>query len=73
MTPRPRADDQHAHAFGGWLEQRETPWGGRPTCSSGALSHSGRFRAVVCVHMTLRHLPGALQEIVESCRQRTSF
>jgi transposase len=47
-----------------WLELRETPWGQPAYLLVGALSHSGRFRAVFCEQMTFGHLAGALHEIL---------
>jgi transposase len=47
-----------------WLELRETPWGEPAYVLVGALSHSGRFRAVFCEQMTFGHLAGALHEIL---------
>jgi transposase len=37
-----------------WLEFTHTPWGEPVYALVGALSHSGRFRAVLCEQMTLR-------------------
>jgi hypothetical protein len=47
-----------------WLELPDTPWGQPGYVLVGALSHSGRFRAVVCEQMTLGHLAGAAHEIL---------
>ncbi len=47
-----------------WLELPETPWGEPAYLLVGALSHSGRFRAVVCEQMTFGHLAGALHELL---------
>jgi transposase len=47
-----------------WLELTETPWGEPAYVLVGALSHSGRFRAVVCEQMTFGHLAGALHTIL---------
>jgi len=47
-----------------WLELRETPWVEPIYVLVGALSHSGRFRAVLCEQMTFGHLAGALHEIL---------
>jgi len=47
-----------------WLELPDTPWGQPAYVLVGALSHSGRFRAVFCEQMTLGHLAGALHEIL---------
>jgi hypothetical protein len=46
------------------LELRDTPWGEPVYVLVGALSHSGRFRAVLCEQMTFGHLAGALHEIL---------
>lgn len=47
-----------------WLELTDTPWGEPAYALVGALSHSGRFRAVLCEQMTFGHLAGALHEIL---------
>jgi transposase len=47
-----------------WLELYDTPWGEPAFVLVGALSHSGRFRAVFCEQMTFGHLAGALHEIL---------
>src|SRR5215210_5008549 len=47
-----------------WLELTNTPWGEPAYALVGALSHSGRFRAVLCEQMTFGHLAGALHEIL---------
>jgi len=47
-----------------WLEFSDTPWGRPAYLLVGALSHSGRFRAVFCEQMTFGHLAGALHEIL---------
>jgi transposase len=47
-----------------WLELPVTPWGQPAYVLVGALSHSGRFRAVVCEQMTFGHLTGALHDIL---------
>ncbi len=47
-----------------WLELPDTPWEQPGYVLVGALSHSGRFRAVFCEQMTLGHLAGALHEIL---------
>jgi hypothetical protein len=47
-----------------WLELPVTPWEEPGYVLVGALSHSGRFRAVFCEQMTIGHLAGALHEIV---------
>lgn len=49
-----------------WLELERTPWGQPAYALVGALSHSGRFRAVLCEQMTFGHLAGALHEILEA-------
>ena len=43
-----------------WLELRETPWGEPAYVLVGALSHSGRIRAVLCEGMDFAHLAAAL-------------
>ena len=47
-----------------WLELTDTPWGEPAYLLVGALSHSGRFRAVFCEQMTFGHLAGAVHEIL---------
>jgi hypothetical protein len=47
-----------------WLELPATPWQQPAYLLVGALSHSGRFRAVLCEQMTLGYLAGALHEIL---------
>ncbi len=47
-----------------WLELPNTPWGEPAYVLVGALSHSGRFRAVACEQMTFGYLAGALHEIL---------
>jgi transposase len=47
-----------------WLELPNTPWEQPAYLLVGALSHSGRFRAVFCEQMTLGHLAGAAHEIL---------
>jgi transposase len=47
-----------------WLELPVTPWEQPAYVLVGALSHSGRFRAVFCEQMTFGHLAGALHEIL---------
>jgi transposase len=47
-----------------WLELPVTPWGDPAYLLVGALSHSGRFRAVFCEQMTFGHLAGALHEVL---------
>jgi len=48
-----------------WLELANTPWGQPAYVLVGALSHSGRWRAVFCEQMTFGHLAGALHEILD--------
>jgi transposase len=47
-----------------WLELRETPWGQPAYALVGALSCSGKFRAVLCEQMTFGHLAAALHEVL---------
>ena len=47
-----------------WLELPVTPWDQPAYVLVGALSHSGRFRAVFCEQMTIGHLAGAVHEIL---------
>ena len=47
-----------------WLELPNTPWEQPAYLLVGALSHSGRFRAVFCEQMTFGHLASALHEIL---------
>jgi transposase len=47
-----------------WLELPVTPWEQPAYVLVGALSHSGRFRAVFCEQMTVGHLAGAVHEIL---------
>jgi transposase len=47
-----------------WLELHETPWGEPVFCLLGALSHSGRFRGVLCEQMTFGHLAGAVHDVL---------
>jgi transposase len=47
-----------------WLELSDTPWRQPAYLLVGALSHSGRFRAMFCEQMTFGHLAGALHEIL---------
>ena len=47
-----------------WLELPVTPWEQPGYVLVGALSHSGRFRAVFCEQMTFGHLAGAVHEIL---------
>jgi len=49
-----------------WLELPQTPWGEPAYVLVGALSHSGRFRAVLCEQMTFGHLAAALHEVLEA-------
>jgi len=47
-----------------WLELHQTPWGEPAFVLVGALSHSGRFRAVVCEQMTFGHLADAVHRVL---------
>src|SRR5450631_4899670 len=47
-----------------WLELPDTPWAEPAYVLVGALSHSGRFRAVFCEQMTFGHLAGAMHEVL---------
>ena len=47
-----------------WLELDRTPWGEPAVVLVGALSHSGRFRAVFCEQMTFGHLAEAIHTIL---------
>ena len=47
-----------------WLELPVTPWEQPAYVLVGALSHSGRFRAVLCEQMTIGHLAGAAHDIL---------
>jgi len=47
-----------------WLELPETPWSEPAYVLVGALSHSGRFRAVFCEQMTFGHLAEAAHTIL---------
>jgi transposase len=47
-----------------WLELALTPWEQPGYVLVGALSHSGKFRAVFCEQMTFGHLAGAVHEIL---------
>jgi transposase len=47
-----------------WLELHDTPWGEPAFVLIGALSHSSRFRAVLCEQMTFGHLAQALHTIL---------
>jgi transposase len=47
-----------------WLELPVTPWGEPAYVLVGALSHSGRFRAVFCEQMTFGHLAEASHTIL---------
>jgi transposase len=47
-----------------WLELHETPWGAPAYVLVGALSHSGRFRAVFCEQMTFGHLAAAAHRVL---------
>lgn len=47
-----------------WLELPVTPWGEPAFVLVGALSHSGRFRAVLCEQMTFGHLAEAVHRVL---------
>ena len=47
-----------------WLELPDTPWGQPAYLLVGALSHSGRLRAVLCEQMNFGYLAGALHGIL---------
>ncbi len=47
-----------------WLELAETPWGEPGHVLVGALSHSGRIRAVFSAGEDFAHLAGALDELL---------
>ena len=47
-----------------WLELDVTPWGEPAFVLVGALSHSGRFRAVLCEQMTFGHLAAAMHRVL---------
>ncbi|MFZ0973718.1 MAG: hypothetical protein WAN22_15920 [Solirubrobacteraceae bacterium] len=47
-----------------WLELPVTPWEQPAYVLVGALSHSGRFRAVLCEQMTIGYLAGAAHDIL---------
>jgi len=47
-----------------WLELDKTPWGEPAFVLVGALSHSGRFRAVFCEQMTFGHLAAAAHQVL---------
>jgi transposase len=47
-----------------WLELEETPWGEKAYVLVGALSHSGRIRAVVSEGMDFAHLAAALDALL---------
>ena len=47
-----------------WLELPDTPWSEPAYVLVGALSHSGRFRAVFCEQMTFGHLAEAAHAIL---------
>ncbi len=49
-----------------WLELRETPWGEPAYVLVGALSHSGRIRAVICEGMDFAHLAAALDRLLRA-------
>jgi transposase len=48
-----------------WLELHHTPWDEPAFVLIGALSHSGRFRAVFCEQMTFGHLADAAHRILD--------
>jgi transposase len=45
-----------------WLELPDTPWKQPAYLLVGALSYSGRFRAVFCEQMTFGHVAGAMHD-----------
>jgi transposase len=47
-----------------WLELPVTPWEQPAYVLVGVLSHSGKFRAVLCEQMTIGHLAGAAHDIL---------
>ena len=47
-----------------WLELHQTPWGDPASVLLGALSHSGRCRAVFCEQMTFGHLADAVHRVL---------
>jgi transposase len=47
-----------------WLELPQTPWAQPAYLLVGALSHSGRFRAVFCEQMTFGHLAAAAHRVL---------
>ena len=47
-----------------WLELRETPWGEPAYVLVGALSFSGRCRAVICEGMAFAHLVDAIDGVL---------
>lgn len=47
-----------------WLELAETPWGEKAYVLVGALSYSGRVRAVVCEGMDFAHLAAAVDGVL---------
>jgi transposase len=47
-----------------WLELDVTPWGEKAFVLIGALSHSGRFRGVLCEQMTFGHLAEAMHRVL---------
>lgn len=49
-----------------WLElaPEDVPWGEPCFALIGALSHSGRFRGVLCEQMTFGHLAGAAHDVL---------
>jgi hypothetical protein len=46
------------------LELPVTPWGQPAFLLVGALSHSGRFRAVFCEQMAFGHLAEAMHQVL---------
>jgi hypothetical protein len=57
-----RAHDPGEEIQWDWLEPRETPWGEAAYVLVGALSFSGKCRAVICEGMTFAHLVEAIGE-----------
>ena len=47
-----------------WLELPDTPWGEPGYVLVGALSHSGRFRAVFCEQMTFGRLAEGVHQVL---------
>ena len=54
-----------------WLELRETPWAAPAYLLVGALSHSGRVRAVASDGMDFGHLVGALDGVLRRLGRTT--